>query len=102
MLLIRCPWCGPRDEIEYRCGGQTGIGRPGPWHSVDDGAWSDYLFTRDNPKGRHHERWLHLHGCRQWFNVVRDTVTHEILAVYRMGERPSLDTVGVPDRAGQT
>jgi len=24
------------------------------------------------------ERWVHTAGCRRWFNVVRDTVTHEI------------------------
>ena len=23
MLLVRCPWCGPRDEIEFRYGGQA-------------------------------------------------------------------------------
>ena len=28
--------------------------------------------------GRFHERWTHSAGCRQWFTLVRDTVTHEI------------------------
>jgi heterotetrameric sarcosine oxidase delta subunit len=42
------------------------------------------LFTRQNPKGVHLERWVHLNGCRQWFNVARNTVTHEIVAVYGM------------------
>ena len=28
---------------------------------------------------------MHAHGCRRWFNVARDTVTHEILAVYKIG-----------------
>ncbi|MGZ8625813.1 MAG: sarcosine oxidase subunit delta, partial [Actinomycetota bacterium] len=23
MLLIPCPWCGPRDEVEFRYGGQA-------------------------------------------------------------------------------
>ena len=36
----------------------------------------------------HRERWVHSLGCRRWFNVARDTVTHEIRAVYRMGEQP--------------
>ncbi|MDG2416820.1 MAG: sarcosine oxidase subunit delta, partial [Pelagibacterales bacterium] len=28
----------------------------------------------------------HDHGCRRWFNVMRDTVSDEILATYKMGE----------------
>jgi sarcosine oxidase subunit delta len=28
MLLIACPHCGPRDEAEFVCGGQTDIARP--------------------------------------------------------------------------
>jgi sarcosine oxidase subunit delta len=84
MLLISCPWCGPRDEIEFRCGGESHIRRPDP--SVSDAAWADYLFTRSNPKGVNLERWVHAFGCRRWFNLARDTVTHEIRAVYRMDE----------------
>ncbi|MDR3511205.1 MAG: sarcosine oxidase subunit delta [Caulobacteraceae bacterium] len=94
MLLIPCPWCGPRDEIEFRCGGQSHIQRPEPFDAVSDEAWADYLFTRINPKGVSYERWLHVFGCRQWFNVARDTRTHEIHAVYRMGE-PKPDLRGV-------
>jgi heterotetrameric sarcosine oxidase delta subunit len=37
----------------------------------------------------HYERWVHSYGCRQWFNVARDTVTHEITEVYKMGEQPA-------------
>ncbi len=88
MLLIACPWCGPRDEIEFSCGGQSHIARPEPSDQVSDGAWTDYLFTRVNPKGVHLERWVHAFGCRRWFNIARDTVSHEIKAVYRMGEAP--------------
>ena len=86
MLLIACPWCGPRDEIEFACGGQSHIVRPPP--SASDAEWTDYLFTRANPKGVHFERWVHAHGCRRWFNLARDTLTHEIKAVYLMGEAP--------------
>jgi sarcosine oxidase, subunit delta len=84
MLQIPCPWCGPRDEIEFVCGGQSHIARPGPWNEVDDKAWGAYLFMRTNPRGVLRERWAHAVGCRQWFNVARDTVTHNIIAVYRM------------------
>ena len=92
MLLIACPWCGPRDEIEFHCGGQSHIARPGPAEAVSDQAWGAYLFGRDNPKGVHRERWVHAAGCRRWFNVARDTTSHRILAVYKMGE-PSPDIV---------
>jgi sarcosine oxidase subunit delta len=85
MMQIPCPWCGPRDEAEFVCGGQTHIARP-PLES-SDADWGRYLFERDNPKGLHFERWLHRMGCQQWFNVARDTVTHEIKAVYRMTDR---------------
>jgi sarcosine oxidase, subunit delta len=91
MLLIACPWCGPRAESEFRCGGQSHIARPGPPEAVDDETWGRYLSERINPKGPHLERWLHAAGCRRWFNVARDTSTHEIIAIYRMDEAaPSL------------
>jgi sarcosine oxidase subunit delta len=83
MLLIPCPWCGPRDETEFHYGGEAHIARPA---APDAPEWSQYLFMRNNPKGRFRERWLHSLGCRRWFNVLRDTVSHEIVASYRIGE----------------
>ena len=88
MLLLTCPWCGPRAESEFSPGGQAHIARPVDPAALDDDAWGAYVFNRTNPKGRHAERWVHSHGCRRWFNVVRDTVSHEILAIYKPGERP--------------
>ncbi len=44
------------------------------------------MFYRENPKGPFAERWMHSAGCRRWFNVLRDTVSYEVLAVYRTGE----------------
>jgi heterotetrameric sarcosine oxidase delta subunit len=90
MLLIDCPWCGPRDEIEFHCGGEAHIARPADPDALTDEAWADYLFMRTNPKGWLRERWVHSQGCRRWFNLVRSTVTHEIVAVYRIGERPAV------------
>lgn len=86
MLLINCPNCGPRPEIEFRYGGESHIERPGPHGEVTDEAWSDYLFYRSNPKAEHRERWVHVGGCRRWFNLIRDTVTHRITAVYPIRE----------------
>jgi heterotetrameric sarcosine oxidase delta subunit len=87
MLLISCPWCGPREETEFRYGGQAHVAYPERPLELDDATWGEYLFVRDNPKGPFAERWVHTAGCRRWFNVVRDTVTDEISAVCRMGER---------------
>ncbi len=93
MLLITCPWCGPRDEVEFRYGGQAHIARPADPAALDDAAWGDFLFMRNNPKGLFRERWVHAAGCRRWFNAVRDTASHRILAVYRVGADPPSDVV---------
>lgn len=82
MLEIKCPHCGPRAESEFRCGGESHIERPGPPSEVSDVTWAEYLYYRWNPKGVHFERWLHRFGCGRWFNVARDTASHQILAVY--------------------
>jgi heterotetrameric sarcosine oxidase delta subunit len=88
VLLISCPWCGPRDEHEYSYGGEAHISRPEEPSSLSDAEWADYLFMRKNTKGVYFERWVHSHGCRKWFNVARNTATNEILAVYEMGSPP--------------
>ena len=90
MLLIPCPWCGPRDDVEFRCGGEAHIVRPAEPDAVDDAAWAEYLYMRANPKGLLAERWVHIHGCRRWFNLLRDTTTHRIIGAYRIGEPPPL------------
>lgn len=78
MLLIECPWCGPRDEIEFCAGGEADRNRPASADLLDDEAWGDFLFMRHNHKGARRERWRHSAGCRRWFTLVRDTVTHEL------------------------
>ena len=92
MLLIPCPWCGPRDEAEFHYGGEAHITRPADPGALDDAAWADYLFMRNNPKGPLAERWVHSAGCRRWFNLVRDTAVHRILAVYKIGEPPPIQS----------
>ncbi|WP_236865574.1 sarcosine oxidase subunit delta [Brevibacterium daeguense] len=82
MLLIECPYCGPRDEIEFRNGGQAHVPYPADPSALSDRDWAEYLFYRDNPRGRFAERWLHTAGCRKWFNAVRDTAIYEFAAVY--------------------
>jgi sarcosine oxidase subunit delta len=92
MLLIPCPHCGPRAEIEFRYAGQAHIARPADPSACDDAAWSAHLYFRDNPRGVLAERWRHVHGCGRFFNALRDTFTDEILAAYAAGApRPGLD-----------
>ena len=86
MLVIRCPWCGERDEVEFSYGGQAHIAYPKDPSALSDAEWAKFLFLRDNPKGLFKERWLHAHGCRRWFNAERHTVTHEIRRTYKPGE----------------
>ena len=88
MLLIGCPWCGPRDEIEFRYGGQAHVAYPDP-STVDDAEWGRFLFVRDNPKGVFRERWRHSAGCRRWFNVERDTTTDVVVATYTADKLPA-------------
>jgi heterotetrameric sarcosine oxidase delta subunit len=83
MLLIPCPWCGPRSQIEFTYGGDANAKRPAP--DASNEAWFAYVYLRDNPAGPHAELWLHSAGCRQWLEVRRDTLTHEILGSARPG-----------------
>ena len=81
-----------RDEIEFQYGGEAEVVRPEPG-VADEEAWAKYLFLRNNTKGWVHEQWAHVHGCGQWFNVLRHTVTHEIRASYRLDAlRPDVET----------
>lgn len=86
MLQIQCPYCGARDETEFVFGGESHIVRPPQPDLQTDKQWADYVFYRENSKGLHRERWQHIFGCRQWFNIVRDTVSHQIHRVYKMDE----------------
>jgi heterotetrameric sarcosine oxidase delta subunit len=88
MLLIDCPWCGPRSEDEYHYGGAAHVAYPTDPAALTDDQWARFLFYRVNNKGPFAERWNHSAGCRRWFNAIRNTATNEILAVYRIGESP--------------
>jgi sarcosine oxidase subunit delta len=88
MLLIPCPYCGPRSEEEFSYGNEAHIARPENPEALSDADWAEFVFMRSNTKGVFLERWMHAQGCRRWFNVARDTVSCEILAVYEMGAQP--------------
>jgi heterotetrameric sarcosine oxidase delta subunit len=86
MLRISCPWCGVRDEVEFRYRGDATRARPAAQQGL--AAFHAYIYERDNPKGWHLEWWLHVAGCRRLLKVMRHTVTHEIRWVGGAAENP--------------
>ena len=103
MLLIKCPHCGERPEIEFRCGGEAHLARPADPAALDDREWAEFLFYRKNIKGVLAERWNHAYGCQRWFNAIRNSVTDEILATYASGEAaPAIETAQEADDAAAT
>jgi heterotetrameric sarcosine oxidase delta subunit len=80
MLLIACPFCGPRNESEFAYGGPAAAPRPDP-DAVGDAAWVEWLTVPPNPMGPVDERWWHVRGCGRWLTVTRDTMTHAVTGV---------------------
>ena len=83
MLEIKCPYCGKRSQNEFSYGGDASIKRPDLGKDISDRDWDDFVYLRKNQSGKHLELWQHIAGCRQWFKVLRNTLTHEI---YQTGE----------------
>lgn len=81
MLVIHCPFCGPRNESEFSYGGPDQAPRPDDPSAVSDAAWVDWLTVPENRMGPVSERWCHLRGCGSWLTLQRHTVTHEISEV---------------------
>ena len=90
MFLIYCPHCQEeRAEEEFHQSGEAHLPRPAEPDLCTDKEWGQYLFFRKNPYGVHKELWQHTIGCRQYFNITRDTGTYEIYGSYKIGEKPS-------------
>lgn len=92
MLLIHCPYCEQDlPELEFRHAGEAHLARLTADDDASDEAFEAFLYLRDNPKGRSHERWRHVHGCGRFFNAVRDTVSDRFAATYKAGaKKPAL------------
>ena len=84
MLLIQCPFCGPRDPVEFSYGGDAGGPRPADPAALSDDKWNAWLNERDNPAGEHDEHWQHAMGCRRWIGVRRNTLTHEVVSTWAL------------------
>ena len=76
MILLPCPWCGPRNVLEFRYCGEL-RDRPDPATASAE-AWRRYLYFPSNPCGPTTESWYHRAGCRQYFTVCRNTATNEV------------------------
>jgi sarcosine oxidase subunit delta len=79
-MIITCPYCGPRDVVEFTYQGDATVTRPEP-ASTDQEAWNRYVYDRANPAGKHSDVWQHSGGCRAHLVVERDTITHAVGAV---------------------
>jgi heterotetrameric sarcosine oxidase delta subunit len=80
MLVIHCPFCGPRNESEFAYGGPAQAPRPDPG-ATTDADWVTWLTVPENRIGPVPERWCHLRGCGSWLTLMRHTVTHAITEV---------------------
>ncbi|MDB5416266.1 MAG: Sarcosine oxidase delta subunit heterotetrameric [Rubritepida sp.] len=78
-MRIDCPHCGERGSAEFSYLGAADPKRPAANASAE--AWHDYVYLRENPAGPLRELWQHVHGCRQWLVVTRDTRNHLVLGV---------------------
>ena len=78
MMLIPCPWCGERSELEFTHGGDASKIMPSGDQQSDTEAWYQYVYERPNPAGEHVEFWHHSFGCNKWFKLSRDTTTNKI------------------------
>ena len=83
MLLIHCPYCGDRPELEFRNMGEAHIARPSFAETISGETWEGFLYLRSNPKGLMAERWRHIHGCARFFNAVRHTVSDKFVMTYK-------------------
>ncbi|MGH8254236.1 MAG: sarcosine oxidase subunit delta, partial [Steroidobacteraceae bacterium] len=83
MLRINCPWCGLRDEIEFRYRGDAQVRRPALDATISE--FTAFVYERGNLRDWHPEWWLHTGGCRRLLRVERHTLTHEIRAVEDAG-----------------
>jgi sarcosine oxidase subunit delta len=78
MLLIDCPHCGPRAQIEFAY--ERPLDGIVPLDASPDAAMRTLYHGRANPRGVDEELWRHAFGCRQFLVMQRDRVSHAILS----------------------
>jgi sarcosine oxidase, subunit delta len=99
MILLPCPWCGPRAATEFAHIGEVSA-RPDPG-SATPAQWRGYLYLRANPCGWTRETWYHRAGCRRYITVERHTETNEVRSATPAGMTEVTGTAaGVAAAAG--
>ncbi|HZP41747.1 MAG TPA: sarcosine oxidase subunit delta [Candidatus Binatia bacterium] len=83
MMLVPCPFCGPRDASEFRWVGEAHR-RPAVAEATPP-EWRAYLYLRRNVAGWSVETWYHRAGCRRYFRAERHTVTNAFRAAQAPG-----------------
>jgi heterotetrameric sarcosine oxidase delta subunit len=85
MILVPCPFCGPRNANEFRWCGEA---KPRPESNrATPEQWRDYLYLKSNGAEWITETWYHREGCGRYFRTERHTLTNEIRAT-RDGGKP--------------
>lgn len=77
MQLFQCPFCGARDETEFRYMGETGKARPEGGRAAKEVDWTRYLYFQAGLKGAVREVWCHQ-TCGTYFVLERNNVTHAV------------------------
>ena len=96
MLLIRCPYCGERPEIEFRHGGRgahRAPARSGVAVATPNGR--TIFTTAPIRRACTPSAGATSHGCGRFFNALRDTISDFFLTTYKLGE-PRPDLVRLP------
>lgn len=76
MMLLPCPYCGPRNATEFKYVGEA-THRPDP-ATTGPAAWRSYLYHKRNARGWTRESWYHQAGCRQYLTVERHTEQNQV------------------------
>ena len=69
-FLLDCPNCGKRQVSEFAFGNEF-VTRPSQEEAFE--AWTDYVFMKENIRGKQIEWWYHRDGCKRWFLSYRHT-----------------------------
>lgn len=83
MVVIPCPYCGPRNVSEFAYKGESR--RRPDVASATPTDWREYLYVHDNRSGWTAEGWYHRAGCRKVIRVERHTLTNEVRSAERLG-----------------
>ena len=85
-MRINCPHCGLRDFTEFSYHGDADHAAKRPQPALENNSdWDRWVYDRSNIAGTHRELWQHTGGCRSFMIVTRDTITHEIINVEKIG-----------------